>query len=196
MVETLPPSRVEPDGLYRLSAAQYDEMVASGALGPDDPVELLDGLLIQKMPQNGPHSTTIQKLSRWLLRRCFETHDVRGGMPVRMIGSNRLKPDLAVVAGEPDDYPDQPTAEQVLLAVEVSDKASRQVLDLKRTRYAQSGLEELWIVNVGRRTVEIYRKPSPDGYRSAVILDETEPFAPLFLPEQTLRGLDILPQPR
>ena len=69
----LPPkmeTKIGSDGLYRLSAEQYDAMVEGGTLGPDDPVELIDGLLIQKMPQNGPHTTVIVKPSEWLVIRC------------------------------------------------------------------------------------------------------------------------------
>ena len=194
MAATILPPVTTEDGLYRLSAEKYDEMVASGALGPDDPVELLDGLLFEKMPQEGPHTITILNLTRWLDRRCGDTHTVRGQMPILLRGNNRPEPDIAVVPGEPDDYPRQPSGEQVVLAVEVADKAPARVLRIKRATYAQSGVQEFWIIDVKRRRVEMLREPGEEGYQAVTILAETEPFAPLFLPGQTLRGSDILPR--
>lgn len=191
----LPPTSDKvDDGLYRLSVEQYDAMIESGAIGEDDHVELLDGLLIQKMSQEGPHTIAIQSLARWLVRRCLETHDVRVQMPIRLGLNSRPEPDLAVVPGEPNDYPEQPTGEQVVLAVEVSDRASKRTLHDKVRLYAQGGVRELWIVDVQERRIEIHREPAENGYRVVTILAETEPFSPTFLSNGILRGSDILPR--
>ncbi len=194
MAATLLAPAPAEDALYRLTGEQYDAMVESGALGPDDPVELIDGLLIQKMPQNAPHATAIVKLNRWLVLNAGEKHSIRPQVPLRLRGSTRPEPNLAVVQGDADDFPEQPTGEQVLLTVEIADKALDAVLRRKALLYAQNGVRELWIVNVERRTVELHRQPSEDGYRSVAVLAEMEPFAPLFLPGQTLRGAEILPK--
>ena len=193
MAATLLPTNIEEDGLYRLSIEQYESMIRSGAIGEDDPVELLDGVLYEKMTQFAPHTIVIQNLSRWLVRRCLDTHDVRVQMPIRLANS-RPEPDVAVVAGVPDDYPEQPTGEQVLLAVEVADRASDRVLRKKARLYAREGVRELWIVDVQERHVELHREPGENGYRVVTILAETEPFAALFLPDQSLRGSDVLPR--
>lgn len=193
MAATLLPTGIEEDGLYRLSIEQYEAMIRSGTIGEDDPVELLDGILYEKMTQFAPHTIVIQNLSRWLVRRCLDTHDVRVQMPIRLANS-RPEPDIAVVAGMPDDYPEQPTGEQILLAVEVADRASDSVLRKKARLYARGGVRELWIVDVPERRVELHREPGEGGYRVITILAETEPFAPLFMSEESLRGSEILPR--
>ena len=192
----LPPEiKIDSDGLYRLSVEQYDAMVESGVIGEDDHVELLDGLLIQKMPQNGPHTTVIVKLNAWLVvNAASHGYSVRPQVPIRLPGSTRPEPDLAVAEGEADDFPEQPTGEQIVLAIEVADQASEGVLRRKIVLYAQGGVRELWIVDVQGRRIELHREPGEDGYRVVTILAETEPFAPFFLPEQSLRGSDILPR--
>lgn len=197
MAATILPSeiKIESDELYRLSAEQYDAMVAAGTLGPDDPVELIDGLLIQKMPQNGPHTTVVVKLNAWLVVNAMPYgYSVRPQVPIRLPGSTRPEPDLAVAQGEADDFPDQPTGDQILLAVEVDDQASDNVLRKKILLYAQGGVRELWVIDVQGRRIELHREPSENGYKVVAILAETEPFAPLFLPGQTLRGSDVLPR--
>ena len=194
MAATLLPPVSTEDGLYRLSAEKYDEMVASGALGPDDPVELVAGLLIYKMPQDAPHTIATLNLSRWLDRRCGETHTVRGQMPIHLRGSNRPEPDIAVVPGEPDDYPEQPTGEQTMLAVEVADRASERVLRLKVDAYGRGGVTELWVLDVKRRKLTVYREPGEGGYGSVVTLEPHESVSPLFLPEHMLRVSEVLPR--
>lgn len=61
-----PPAAPE-DRLWTLSVEQYHEMVRHGIIQADDPVELLDGLLITKMGKNPAHRTAVQ-----LLREALE----------------------------------------------------------------------------------------------------------------------------
>ena len=55
------------DLIWRLSVEQYHEMIRGGILTSDDPVELLEGWLIYKMPKSPRHSVTTQ-----LTRRALE----------------------------------------------------------------------------------------------------------------------------
>ena len=54
--------------LYRLSVAQYDRMIEAGVLTEDDSTELIDGLLVNKMPKNPPHVQAVRRLLRALQR--------------------------------------------------------------------------------------------------------------------------------
>ena len=38
---------------------KYEHATELGLLGPDDHVELIEGEIVQKMPQNSPHSTAV-----------------------------------------------------------------------------------------------------------------------------------------
>src|SRR2546428_3496088 len=44
------------DWLWRITRARYDAMVAKGVLEEDEPIELLDGLLIVREPGGGRHA--------------------------------------------------------------------------------------------------------------------------------------------
>ena len=52
----LPP----PEEIYRIRVERYDRMVASGSLGEDDPIELLNGVLVTKMPKNPRHMWSVE----------------------------------------------------------------------------------------------------------------------------------------
>ena len=54
--------------IYRLTVDEYDRMVESGALDRA-PIELLDGLLVKKMPRNPQHVFATDELMRKLALR-------------------------------------------------------------------------------------------------------------------------------
>ena len=57
-----------PDEVYRLTVEQFDRMVRDGTLDEDEPVELLNGVLVTKMPKNPPHRVATRKTVRALER--------------------------------------------------------------------------------------------------------------------------------
>ena len=54
------PLAVPPYPIYKLSVDGYHKMIEAGILTEDDPVELLEGWLVEKMVHNPPHDATIQ----------------------------------------------------------------------------------------------------------------------------------------
>src|SRR5207244_2098423 len=52
--------------LWRMTRARYDAMVANGALEEDEPIELLDGLLIVREPEGGRHAVIVGRVRRAL----------------------------------------------------------------------------------------------------------------------------------
>ena len=49
--------------IWRLTVAQYHEMIQAGILTADDQLELLEGLLVTKMTKNPPHSLATQMVN-------------------------------------------------------------------------------------------------------------------------------------
>lgn len=115
-VETRPTARVaaQPDAvptmpIWRLSVSQYRDMIAAGILTDDDPVELLEGWLVPKMPKNPAHRLSTQ-LTREALERALPT----------TMSDSEPEPDV-VVHGERHQYRDRhPSPEDVALAVEIA----------------------------------------------------------------------------
>src|SRR5258707_235665 len=54
--------------LYRFSVEQYHRMIELGILVEDDRVELLDGLIVDKMTHNPPHDACVSLVNKALLR--------------------------------------------------------------------------------------------------------------------------------
>ena len=62
--------QVERPRLRRWSRGEYARLIDHGILDEDDPVELLDGLLLVKEPQHSPHRTAAL-LTAKALERAF-----------------------------------------------------------------------------------------------------------------------------
>ena len=58
-ISSSPPSPpTEP--VFRLSVEQYHAMISAGVVADDNAVELLEGVLVLKLPKNPPHRYVVQ----------------------------------------------------------------------------------------------------------------------------------------
>jgi Uma2 family endonuclease len=155
--------------IYRLSVAQYHAMGRAGILDEDAPVELLEGWLAQKMTKHRPHTLATLLLRRALERLIEAGWYVDSQEPVTTADSEP-EPDIAVVRGDPRDYPDRhPGPHDVALVVEVAESSLRQDRGPKKRVYAAGGIPVYWIVNLEARQIEVYTEPhtsrKASGYR-------------------------------
>ncbi len=157
-----PPFAVPPPTylLRRLSVSEYHQMIQVGILTEDDPVELLEGWLVKKMPRNPPHDSTIDELHE-LLRSLLPA-----GWRVRVqsaitTGDSEPEPDLAVAPGPASRYADHhPGPAEIAFVIEVADSSLSRDWQEKSRLYARAGIVCYWIVNLPDRQVEVYTQPT------------------------------------
>jgi Uma2 family endonuclease len=124
------------------------------------------------------HAARIARTQRWLDHAAGDMLQVRVQLPLRLDPHSEPEPDLALVRPRADFYEaDHPTAKDVLLLIEIADTTLRFDRQVKAPLYARSGIAELWIVDLKRRTVTVYRDPAPDGYRSIQTVRSAERIA-------------------
>jgi Uma2 family endonuclease len=146
--------------LWRFSVDQYHEMIRAGIFGDDDPVELLEGWLVAKMPKNPPHGAVTVLLLQALQRILPEGWFVRPQEPVTTAESEP-EPDTAVIRGDCRDYVTRhPGPEDAALVIEVADSSVQRDSVLKKRIYARAGVPVYWIVNLQAVRVEVYTSPS------------------------------------
>jgi Uma2 family endonuclease len=140
--------------IWRLSVEQYHAMIQAGILTEDDPVELLEGWLVTKMPKNPKHSASTR-----FIRQALEDL-ISAGWYV-----DSQEP-LTTVDSEPDrrQYTDRhPGPQDVVLIVEVADSSLRRDRVFKKRLYAAAGILVYWVVNLPEARIEVYTDPSgPD----------------------------------
>ena len=97
------------------------------------------------------------------------------------------QPDLALLRPRADFYAaGHPTPEAILLVVEVADSSVEFDRQVKAPLYACSGIPELWLVDLDRDHVEVYRDPASGGYGTTRVLRQGDAISPLAFP-----GLEI-----
>ena len=163
-----PPAAAPPrvvDGLYRLSLAQYDRMVADGILSEHDRIYLLHGLLVPKMTQAPDHAFAFLTIHLALTRMLPDGWHLRPQLPIGLSNgpkgcASAPEPDLAVAIGEPEDYRGHhPRGTDLGLVVEVANTSLKKDHELLAC-YAFAGISTVWIVDLKRRVVEVHEDPT------------------------------------
>jgi len=170
--------RVEPVTIER-----YHRMIEMGFF-TEKPVELIDGVIVEKMSKSALHLYVVD-----LLFELLQSHCAGAGFWVRKedpitIGNSEPEPDLSVVRGSRVQYRHaKPTTAQFVIEVAIHALA----LDRAKARdFAQAGVPEVWIVQPEERIIEVHRNPSAGTY--------TEVFevpADLILPSSALPGFQF-----
>ena len=152
--------------LYRINVHEYERIVAAGAL-EDERIELIDGYMVKKMPNNPPHSWSTKVLMKTLERLLTPGWTWRLGQPVRIPEYNEPEPAIAIVRGTDNDYKHRfPEPADIALLVEVSESTLDRDQGEKLAAYAQGIIPIYWIVNLVEGHLEVYTGSGPTGYQS------------------------------
>ncbi|HLF83189.1 MAG TPA: Uma2 family endonuclease [Blastocatellia bacterium] len=159
IAEGLSPGKPD-DFIWRLSVGQYHQMIRTGILTADDPVELLAGWLVYKMPKNPPRRIATRLAQQGLEAVVPAGWYVDAQEPMTL-NDSEPEPDVMIVRGETRDYRDRhPGPEDVALIVEVADSTLERDRGVKRMVYARAGIPVYWIINLLEHGLEVYYDPS------------------------------------
>jgi Uma2 family endonuclease len=151
---------VPPEPIWRLTVQQYHEMIRAGILTDDDPVELLDGWLVPKMPKNPAHRVVTRKLRKSLEGLLPQSYYVDSQEPVTL-ATSEPEPDVVVVRGSDGQYMNRhPGASDLALLAEIADTTLARDRGPKKQLYAAAGIPVYWIVNLVESQVEVYTNPT------------------------------------
>ena len=154
------PSTIDPALVATITRAQYDAMVASGALD-DAKVELLEGVIVEMSPQGTEHAGAIEILAQLLRDALGARARVREEKPFAAGDDGEPEPDIAVV---PPGDPFVAHPDRAYLVVEVADSSLKQDRGVKSATYARAGVPEYWVVNLQDRVVEVHLDPEGTRY--------------------------------
>jgi Uma2 family endonuclease len=169
-----------------LSVETYHALGQMGSL-PEN-VELLRGVLVEKMSKSPLHSAICQRLLRRLRAACEPAFTIRQEQPLTFADSEP-EPDLAVVPTSADDYASG-HPRSALLVVEVA--ISTQERDTAKTEiYAEAGVGEYWLILPAAREVVAFRKVGAGGYAERSVLRESDTLILGSVPEFSLAIADL-----
>ena len=149
--------------IWRLSVAQYHHMIQAGILTDDDPVELLEGWLVTKMPKDPRHSLATQ-LTREALAEIMPPHWFVDTHEPFTTADSEPEPDVIVICGDRRDYGERhPSPADLGLVIEVADTTLQQDRTLKLRLYANARVPAYWILNLQDRQLEVHTDPVGEG---------------------------------
>jgi Uma2 family endonuclease len=144
-----------------ISVDEFHAMGEAGILDEDDRIELIDGRMIVMEPIGWPHANCVIRLNNLLVGR--GPFLVSPQNPLRLTDYTEPLPDLVLFREDRD--PDGPLlGPDSLLVIEVSDTSLLYDRCVKLARYAQAGVPEVWIIDLKKQRIEVYREPSGATY--------------------------------
>lgn len=175
--------------LFPLTVDQYHELIRSGKLTDADPVELLEGILVFKMPKNAPHATSNALVRREIEPKLPAGWHYRSQEPITLT-DGEPEPDGAVVRGRIEDYAMRhPAGEDVALVIEVADSSLDRDRGIKLRSYARAGIAQYWIINLIDRQIETYTEPDPVAARPTYLRQSV--FSVTAMVPLTLAGSEV-----
>ena len=166
-------STADDVGLVPLTVEQYHRMIEQGILPEGEPIELLNGQLVQKdrsaagedpMTVGHEHVFVVKRLAK--LDRKFERlgGHIQTQQPISIPPINEPEPDAAIIVGSEEDYRGRlPAAADVLCVIEVADSSLQRDRTQKLRVYAGAGIAKYVIINLFDRAVEVYTDPVGKG---------------------------------
>ena len=149
--------------VLRLSPEEYDRMIANGAfVGIKRRIELIRGELREMSPAGPVHEDYIDFLTRWSTEVTTSEDCVVRVQNSIDLNDSRPEPDVTWL--KPGRYSARrPSADDVLLLIEVADSSLPGDLSEKAELYAEFGVAEYWVVDVRGECIHclLYTSPSP-----------------------------------
>jgi Uma2 family endonuclease len=178
--------------IAKLTGCDFDSMVERGAfdaIGPKT-VELIRGELRFMNPAGPIHNDYIQYLAD-----CSYGH----GSPSRFVirdqsgfvcDESRAEPDILWL--KPKRYGrSHPTADDVLLLIEVADQSLAIDLSEKADLYAESGIAEYWAIDIPASRIHVMSNSDGRHYRDIRVVVPPDPVAPICRPAAELATSDL-----
>jgi Uma2 family endonuclease len=154
------PRKLGEGDIWRVPVERYQLWVAKGFITPDDRVELLEGILTNKIPE-GPSHRIANGKARRALEAILPTGWYLDTQEPITLDDSEPEPDLAIIRGRTEDYAARhPIPAEVPLIVEVADSSLRRDREDKRRIYARNAIAVYWIVNVADRVIDVFTDPS------------------------------------
>lgn len=175
-----------------ISVREYDQMIAHRILTSEDRVELLNGIIVEKMTKGPKHASVNGRANRLLNRLVGERVIIRIQDPIWLNEISEPEPDIVLAKPEPEFYSDRhPAPEDILLLAEISDTSLGHDRFTKGLAYAKAGIRQYLVLNLPEETVEDYRSPEADGYGSKQTYHRGEVFSLDAFPEVEISVDDL-----
>lgn len=151
----------------------------AGLLDPAAKFELFDGEIVPMSPKGRHHEVMRERLMSWL--------DQPWRKPFNLMVEHTLKLDVGTLL-DPDfifydadrRIADAPlSGSEIRLMIEVANHSWAYDTKRKAKKYAESGIQEYWVIHAARAKAKVYREASAKGWAEVADVNAGERLSPL-----------------
>ncbi|MDQ6693415.1 MAG: Uma2 family endonuclease [Chloroflexota bacterium] len=176
----------------RFTVDEYHKIGDAGVIREDDRVELIAGEIVEMSPINVPHAECVDTLNMLFAPLLAGRGVVRVQNPIYIDKFNEPQPDVTLLKPRVNRKRQQhPGPDDVLLLIEVADSTLATDRRLKLPLYAGAGIDEVWIVNIQKKVVEVHLDPAGGKYNRVARVGLGHALSPQSLPDITIKVDDI-----
>ncbi len=177
----------------RFTVEEYHQMAQAGIFSEDDRVELIKGEVVEMTPIGSSHAACVKRLNQLFSQRVGDRALISIQDPIRIDPHSEPQPDVALLQLRQDYYAStHPNPKDILLVIEVADTSANYDRDVKIPIYAQAGIVEVWLIDLAKTCVEVYREPTSQGYERVQIVRRGERLTPQAFPQLEVTADEIL----
>jgi len=145
-------------------------MIEVGVLHESERIELIEGELVVMAAKSVAHDHIQNALNLALSKAVSDGLYVGNGSTLQLAEDVLVEPDIAVISraiykADPTSFA-RPTADDVLLVVEISLSSLTYDRKTKARLYARHGIREYWVIDANERRTFVHTGPTADGWSS------------------------------
>ena len=162
-----------------------------GLFAPEERLELIHGDLVTMAPIGGKHLRLVNVLAQLFSMQVGRSAVVSVQNPISIPPDSEPQSDIALLRPECWGRAAVPSANDILLVIEVADTTLARDREIKIPLYARHGIPESWLFDLGSDHTTICRDPGPLGYRTVLSLARDATIAPIAKPEVLISLAEI-----
>ena len=172
---------------------EWQKLGEANIFPPGTRLELIEGEILEMAPIGFNHSGHINRLVKLLTKLIPGNVIPSVQNPLQLGDLSEPEPDFMLLKPNDDFYSSRhPTADDVLLLIEVADSSLSFDQNQKLRLYASHNIPEYWLMNLKDCCLEVYRQPHGDCYGEKTTLRVGDSATLSQLKQITINIADIL----
>ncbi len=177
----------------RFTISEYYQMAKVGILTPSDRVELINGEILEMSPIGKRHAACVNRVNQLFYQKLGDRILISVQNPILLNNLSEPQPDITLLQPRTDFYASgHPQASDIFLIVEVADSSINYDQEIKISLYSESGILEVWLIDLNQNSLQVYQQPTESGYQRIQQLQSENTLSPLAFPEIHLRVNEMI----
>ncbi|PZD71956.1 hypothetical protein C1752_04346 [Acaryochloris thomasi RCC1774] len=157
---------------YKWTVDHYHQAIKAGIFD-DQPLELLRGELVVISPEGEPHAYYNSEVGDYLRSLLGSQAKIREAHPITLTNDSEPISDLAIVRPLGAVYLEHhPYPSEIHWLIEFSNATLTKDLTTKKITYAESGIQEYWVVNLRDKQLYTFKNLHNGQYTTEEVLED------------------------